>query len=136
MAESSWDNGKTYTYWVRHYHAPGWTDKARVTGWSDGAQVSVPQKLVAYISGRDTVPADKPCAWTGVVEQGTSPYSYLGSGDVSDSVQVITRSFSWRLQPYQLIFTGTDSLGWQALDTLEVYVTKSGGACQLAPSGP
>lgn len=124
-ADSMWDYDTTYEYWARHYASPDWTEtKARITDWSDSVQVVIPDSLIAYVSGLDTIPPDEVCAWTGVGEKGTSPYSYSWSGDVQGTSPIITESFAWRRDPYTLALTVMDSLGWEAFDTLLVVVDK------------
>jgi len=130
--DHDWDYGTTHTYKVRHRSKPTERD-ARLSDWSSSTQVTIPDSLTAYISGLDTIPPDEECAWTAVGEQGTSPYSYSWSGDVQGTSQVVTESFEFQRDPYVLALVVTDSLGWQAFDTLLVVVDRGleGQECEL-----
>ena len=133
-----WNHNTTYTYWARHYSSPQWANgaKYRVTSWSDSVQITTRDTLTVYITGNDTIPPDKECAWTAVAGNGNPPFAYSWSGDLpgkTRTTQVVTESFSASEELYELIVSVTDSLGWQATDTFYVFadIELEGEECEV-----
>lgn len=129
FADSTWSYGTTHAYWVRHRWLQPESDNTRVSDWSDSVTVSVPDSLTVYIFGDTIVPPADTCSYTAVPDGGSPQYGYLWSGDAEGSSQVIWQSFPLRAEPYMLIVMVTDSLQWEARDTLEVQVSKLAPGC-------
>jgi hypothetical protein len=121
------DAGKVFRYRVQHRKLSAIENTARLGDRSDSVSVTMPNDVTTSINtGPTSVKPNQYCTWSTSTSGGTTPYVYAWSGGASGASADYLGALS---SSDTLIFTVTDSISWQAVDSIGVTVSSQAANC-------